>query len=312
MRILVMGAGGLGGYFGGLLAHSGADVTFIARGANLQALQTRGLTVRSVNGSFALPVHACADVAPLPSADVILFCVKTYDVAAAARLLQPVVAPHTVLVTLQNGVDTPYELQTTFGRGTVLAGMTRIGATLAEPGIIDQPTSDRAIEFGSLDGRAQPQVDTIYRLFNQAGIPAVVSADIQQSLWGKLAFISAFSGLATLTRLPVAAILAHEPTRTLYRRVLHESASVAWAAQINLAPDIVEQTMHYLDTSGDPGESSMAVDFQRRRRIEVEAIHGAVVHHGQRLQVPTPVNATIYAALTVMDAHNRQPAHAQG
>ena len=312
MRILVMGAGGLGGYFGGLLAHSGADVTFIARGANLQALQTRGLTVRSVNGNFALPVHACADAVPLPPADVILFCVKTYDVAAAARLLQPVVVPHTVLVTLQNGVDTPYELQTAFGRGVVLAGMTRIGATLAEPGIIDQPTSDRAIEFGSLDGRAQPQVDTLYRLFNQAGIPTVVSADIQQSLWGKLVFISAFSGLATLTRLPVAEILAHEPTRTLYRRVLHESASVAWAAQINLAPDIVEQTMHYLDTSGDPGESSMAVDFQRRRRIEVEAIHGAVVHHGQRLQVPTPVNATIYAALTVMDAHNRQPAHAQG
>jgi 2-dehydropantoate 2-reductase len=312
MRILVMGAGGLGGYFGGLLAHSGADVTFIARGANLRALQTRGLTVRSINGDFALPVRACADVAPLPPADVILFCVKTYDVAAAARLLQPVVAPHTVLVTLQNGVDTPYDLQAAFGRGTVLAGMTQIGATLVEPGVVDQPTSDRAIEFGSLDGQAQPQVDTVYRLFDQAGIPAVVSADIQQSLWRKLVFISAFSGLATLTRLPVAEILAHEPTRALYRRVLHESASVAWAAQINVAPDIVEQIMQYLDTSGDPGESSMAVDFRRRRRLEVEAIHGAVVRHGQRLQVPTPVNATIYAALTVMDAHNRRTAHSQG
>jgi 2-dehydropantoate 2-reductase len=306
MRILVMGAGGLGGYFGGLLAASGADVTFVARGANLQALQTRGLTVRSVHGDFSLSVQACADPGHLLPVDVVLFCVKTYDVTTAAALLQPVVAPHTVLITLQNGVDTPYDLQTAFGRGTVLAGMTRIGTTLVAPGVIEQPTTDRAIEFGSLDGQAQTQVDKISRLFDQAGIPVVVSADIQKSLWEKLVFISAFSGLATLTGLPVATILAHERTRDLYRSVLRESAEVAWTGQINVAPDIVDQSMHYLDTSGDPGESSMAVDFRRRRRIEVEAIHGAVVRHGQRLQVPTPVNATLYAALTVMDQHNRQ------
>jgi 2-dehydropantoate 2-reductase len=309
MRILVMGSGGLGGYFGALLARSGADVTFIARGANLQALQTQGLTVQSVHGNFTVPVQACADPAHLPPADLVLFCVKTYDVHAAAALLQPIVASHTVLLTCQNGVDTPVELQTFFARGTVLAGMTRIGSTLVQPGVIEQPTTDRLLTFGSLDGGSQQQVEEVRRLLAQADIPVVVSADIQKSLWEKLVFISAFSGIATLTGLPVAEILAQAPTRDLYRTVLRETATVAWAAQINVAPDIMEQTMHYLDTGGDPGESSMAVDFQRRRRIEVEAIHGAVVRHGQRVQVPTPVNATLYAALTVMDQYNRRTPH---
>jgi 2-dehydropantoate 2-reductase len=309
MRILVMGSGGLGGYFGGLLARSGADVTFIARGANLQALQTQGLMVQSVHGNFTVPVQACADPTHLSPTDLVLFCVKTYDVHAAAALLQPVVASHTVLLTCQNGVDTPAELQTIFARGTVLAGLTRIGSTLVKPGVIEQPTTDRLLTFGSLDGGSQPQVEAVHRLLAQADIPVVVSADIQQSLWEKLVFISAFSGIATLTGLPVAEILAQAPTRDLYRTVLRETATVAWAAQINVAPDIVEQTMHYLDTGGDPGESSMAVDFQRRRRIEVEAIHGAVVRHGQRVQVPTPVNATLYASLTVMDQYNRRTPH---
>jgi len=306
MRILVMGAGGLGGYFGGLLARSGVEVTFVARGANLQALHTQGLTIHSVNGNFTVRVQACADPAGLPPADCILFCVKTYDVATAAALLQPVVAPQTIVVTLQNGVDTPYTLQTTFGRGTVLAGMTRIGATLVAPAVIEQPTTDRAIEFGSLDGQAQPQVDTIHSLLAGAEIPTVVSADIQKSLWEKLVYISAFSGLSTLTRLPVADLLSQQPTRDLYREIMHETATVARAARVNVAPDLVERTMQYLDTGGDPGESSMAVDFRNRRRLEVEAIHGAVVRHGRRLQVPTPVNAAIYASLTVMDQYNRQ------
>ncbi len=307
MRIVVMGSGGLGGYFGGLLARSGADVTFIARGANLHALQERGLIVRSVNGDFALPVQACADPAGLPSADFILFCVKTYDAATAATLLQPVVAARTILLTFQNGVDMAADLQATFGRGTVLAGVTRIGSTLSAPGVIEQPTTDRVIEFGSLTGQEQAQVDHVQTLLEGAGIPTLVSPNIQRSLWEKLVFIAPFSGLSTLTRLTPAQLLAGEPTRALYRSVMQETAAVAQAAA-GVAAAIVERTMHYLATAGDPGDSSMAVDFQRRRRIEVEAIHGAVVRHGQRLRVPTPLNRMLYDALVVMDHYNRQTA----
>ena len=307
MRIVVMGSGGLGGYFGGLLAQSGADVTFVARGAHLQALQERGLSVRSVNGDFTVPVQACADPRGLPPAGLVLFCVKTYDAAAAAALLQPVVDAQTIVLTLQNGVDMAAELQTTFGRGTVLAGVTRVGSTLVAPGVIEQPTTDRLIEFGSLTGQQQEQVDRVQTLCTTAGMPTLVSPDIQRSLWEKLVFIAPFSGLSTLTRLTPAQLLAHEPTRALYRSVMQETTAVAQAAA-GVAPEIVARTMHYLDTAGDPGESSMAVDFQRQRRIEVDAINGAVVRHGQRLGIPIPLNQMMYNTLVVMDHYNRQTA----
>ena len=307
MRTVIMGTGGLGGYFGGLLARAGGDVTFIARGANLEALQTRGLAVRSVNGDFTLPaVQACADPAGLPEADVVLFCVKTYGVVDAAALLQPVVGPDTIVLTLQNGVDTPTDLQHAFGRGTVLAGITRIGSTLVEPGVIEQPTRDRAIEFGSLDARGDAALEPVRALLEAAGIPAVVSPDIRKSLWEKLVLISAFAGLSALTGLTPNQLLARQPTRAIYTRIMEEAAAVARAADVDLAPDLATQILAYLDAEGELGVASMAVDFQHRRRTEIEAINGAVVRHGQRLGVPTPVNETIYAALVVMDGYHRE------
>src|SRR5215813_4940598 len=229
MRIVVMGSGGLGGYFGGLLAQSGADVTFVARGAHLQALQERGLTVRSVNGDFTVPIHACADPRALPPAGFVLFCVKTYDAAAAAALLQPVIDAQTIVLTLQNGVDMAAELQTTFGRGTVLAGVTRIGSTLVAPGVIEQPTTDRLVEFGSLTGQQQEQVDRVQTLCTTAGIPTLVSPDIQRSLWEKLVFIAPFSGLSTLTRLTPAQLLAHEPTDRKSTRLNSSHVRISYA-----------------------------------------------------------------------------------
>jgi 2-dehydropantoate 2-reductase len=238
---------------------------------------------------------------------MVLFCVKTYDAAAAAALLQPVVDVQTIVLTLQNGVDMAADLQMTFGRGTVLAGVTRIGSTLVAPGVIEQPTTDRLIEFGSLTGQEQEQVERVRTLCTTAGIPTLVSSNIQRSLWEKLVFIAPFSGLSTLTRLTPGQLLAHASTRGLYRAAMQETAAVAQAAA-GVAPEIVERTMHYLDTAGDLGESSMAVDFQRRRRIEVDAINGAVVRHGQRLGVPTPLNQMIYNSLVVMDHYNHQTA----
>ena len=306
MRIVVMGTGGLGGYFGGLLARRNADVTFIARGANLQALQERGLTVHSVHGDFALPVQACADPAGLPAADFVLFGVKTYDVVEALALLQPLIQTHTIVLTLQNGVDTATDLHKQFPDSTVLAGITRTGSTLIAPGVIEQPTMDRVIELGSLvPGRHQEATERVRCLLEQADIPVVVSPNIQRSLWEKLVYISAFAGLSTLTGLSPNQLLAQEPTRALYRTVMEETAAVARAAVVEIAPDIVERTMQYLDAEGDLGSASMAVDFQRRRRIEIEAINGAVVRHGKRLGVSTPVNATIYAAVVVMDGYQR-------
>jgi 2-dehydropantoate 2-reductase len=301
-----MGTGGLGGYFGGLLARHGSEVYFIARGAHLQALQTRGLTVRSVHDDFVIPVQAYETVEGLAPADLVLFCVKTYAVEAAAALLQSVVADHTVLLTLQNGVDTPSQLEDALGRGIVLAGVTRTGSTLAEPGVIVQQTSDRAIEFGAWNGQREGVLGQVRTVLEASDIPVVVTHDIRKILWEKLVFISAFSGLSALTGLLPAQLLAHDPTRQLYRGAMQETAAVGQAAGVAIDPDIVAQTLMYLDAQDDLGESSMAVDLQRSRPIEVEAINGAVVRHGQRLQIPTPVNNTIYASLIVMDQVHRR------
>lgn len=307
MRTVIMGTGGLGGYFGGLLARAGGDVTFVARGGSLQALQTRGLTVWSVNGDFTLPdVQARADPTGMPEADFVLFCVKTYGVGDAAALLQPVVGPNTVLLTLQNGVDTPSHLQQAFGRGTVLAGITRIGSTLVEPGVIEQPTRDRAIEFGSLDAQGDAVLEAVRTMLEAADIPVVVAPDIRKSLWEKLVLISAFAGLSALTGLTPNQLLARQPTRTVYIRVMEEAAAVARAADVDLAPDLATDILSYLDAEGELGVASMAVDFQHRRRTEIEAINGAVVRHGQHLGVPTPVNETIYSALVVIDGYHRE------
>ena len=307
MRIFVMGTGGLGGYFGGLLARAGGDVTFVARGSNLEALQKRGLKVWSVNGDFTLPnVQACADPSGVPQADFLLFAVKTYGVGDATALLQPVVGPDTVLLTLQNGVDTPGYLQQAFGRGTVLAGITRIGSTLVEPGVIEQPTSDRAIEYGRLDEHGEAALERVRQLLEAADIPVLLSPDIRKSLWEKLVLISAFAGLSALTGLSPNQLLARQPTRTVYLQVMEEAAAVARAAGVALPADTAAQILSYLDAEGELGSASMAVDFQHRRRTEIEAINGAVVRHGQRLGIPTPVNETIYAALVVMDGYQRE------
>ena len=306
MRIVVMGTGGLGGYFGGLLARAGGEVTFVARGRNLEALQGQGLTVQSVNGDFTLSnVQACADPSGLPEADFVLFTVKTYGVEDATALLQPAVGRDTVLLTLQNGVDTPGYLQEALGRGTVLAGITRIGSTLVEPGVIEQPTRDRAIEYGSLDEQGEAALERVRELLEAADIPVLLSPDIRKSLWEKLVLISAFAGLSALTGLSPNQLLARRPTRTIYAQVMEETAAVARAAGVDLEADTAARILAYLDAEGELGSASMAVDFQHRRRTEIEAINGAVVRHGRRLGMPTPVNETIYAALVVMDGYQR-------
>ena len=307
MRIVIMGTGGLGGYFGGLLARAGNDVTFIARGANLEALNTHGLNVWSANGDFTVAaLRACADPSGMPEADFVLFAVKTYGVGDAAALLQPVVGPGTVVLTLQNGVDTPGYLQQAFGRGMVLAGITRIGSTLVGPGVIEQPTRDRAIEYGSLDEHGEAALEPVRQLLEAAEIPVVLSPDIRKSLWEKLVLISAFAGLSALTGLTPNQLLARQPTRAVYAQIMEETAAVARAADVALAPDTAAQILAYLDAEGELGSASMAVDFQHRRRTEIEAINGAVVRHGQRLGIPTPVNETVYSALVVMDGYQRE------
>jgi 2-dehydropantoate 2-reductase len=297
MRIGIMGSGGVGGYFGGLLARAGRNVTFIARGPHLEALRRRGLEVKSVAGDFQVAVQATDNPAGLGPFDLILFCVKGYDTERAALQVRPVVGRDTAVVCLQNGVDNEDKLETILGREQVLGGVVHILSTVSAPGVISQTSGPRTLKFGELDGRTTPRTERILEVLTGAGVLATLSAQIQVDLWEKFLFICAHGGVTALTRLTLGEILACPETASLYRGVMEEVAAVARAKRIGLAGDIVERTVTLARGFHPDTRSSLAYDLAQGNRLEVETLVGAVVRYGRELGVPTPLAFAIYACL---------------
>ena len=306
MRIVVIGAGGVGGYVGGLLARAGHVVGFLARGEHLRALRERGLRVRSVHGDFELPSVVASDRAEeLGQADLVLFTVKTYDTDSAAAAIRPVVRPGTAVLTFQNGVDNPERIDRVLGAGTALGATIHIETTLAEPGLIAQTSPMRRIAFGEMDGRRTERVDRIRQAFEDAGLEPTVSDDIRKALWEKFLFIVGMSGMSTLTRSPVGGVLAVLETRAMLRDAFAETAAVADAEGVPLDRDPVGRMMAFAETLKPSMKSSMQRDLERGRRLEVESINGTVVRLGRGHGIPTPVNACIYACLKLEDLRAR-------
>jgi 2-dehydropantoate 2-reductase len=297
MRIAIVGAGGVGGYFGGLLARSGQEVTFLARGAHLQALRERGLTIQSLHGDFHLRVRATSDARDVGAADLVLFTVKSYDTESAAESARPLVGEDTVVLSLQNGVDNEEKLERVFGVGRVLGGVTHVESTIAAPGLIQQTSQVRRITFGELRRGISPRAERIQRLFQAAGLDSVLAEDIQVPLWNKFLFICAMAGTTTLTGAPIGPVLAFEETRELFTTVLREADAVGRARGVGLATDVVERSLAFADGLLPTMKSSMQRDRERGNRLEVEALNGTVVRLGRELAVPTPANQAISAAL---------------
>src|SRR5690242_4570175 len=202
MKILIMGTGGVGGYYGGLLAQQGNEVTFISRGAHLYAIRHEGLKVKSVHGDFTVfPANATEDPAKVEPVDLILFCVKTYNTDEAAQAVRPTVGPQTVLLSLQNGIDAAERIGKVVGLEHVLGGATWLSSAVEAPGVIKQVSEFRRIVFGELDGDRSERTQSIYEVLNQTGINVEISEDIQKVLWTKLVFITAVSSIGSLTRL---------------------------------------------------------------------------------------------------------------
>jgi 2-dehydropantoate 2-reductase len=302
MRIAVIGAGGVGGYFGGLLQKSGQDVAFLARGEHLRALQERGLRVRSVHGDFELPsVRATDRPETLGQADLVLFTVKTYDTESAAAQIRPAVGPNTAVLTFQNGVDNPERIDRVLGVGTAMGGTVHIETTIAEPGVIAQTSPMRRVTLGELDGRPSERVERARDAFQSAGLEATLSDNIRKALWEKFLFIVGMSGLSTLTRSPVGDVLAVPEVREMLAQAFAETAAVAEAEGVALDPDPVGRMMAFAQNLKPSMKSSMQRDLERGRRLEVESINGTVVRLGRAHGIPTPVNACIYACLKLED-----------
>jgi len=298
MRIVVVGAGGVGGYFGARLAQAGADVTLVARGAHLDAIRARGLRVRSaVEGDYTVAVTAVDKVAGLPAADAVLLCVKSFDTEAAVEQVRPVVGPETPVLSLQNGVDNEERIDAVLGAGHALGGVAYIFATIEAPGVIAHTFAGRVV-LGEMDGRPTPRAERLRDAFGGAGIPATLSEDIRRVLWEKYLMIAAQAGMTAITRCPIGVIReAPQPWR-MYRLIVEELAALARASGVALAPDAVATTLANAEKLASHLFSSLHHDLVQGKRLELEALHGHAVRLGDRLGVPTPTVFAVYAALT--------------
>ncbi len=299
MRIAVLGSGGIGGYYGALLARAGEDVRFIARGAHLEAMQRRGVTLRTAAGESTVPVTAVADTRSVDPVDVVLFCVKSYDTEAAARSLPPLMAPETAVLTFQNGLDTAEALAAVAGAEAVLAGAVYVALQLVAPGVILRTGGEGRIVFGELRGAVTERARRIASAFQRSGIPHEVSTDIQRVLWEKFLFIAGVGGVTALARAGIGPLLASPAGRTLLTASCAEIVGVAEATGAPLRRDAVNAVMEQAATLPPQWRSSMARDLEEGRRLEVEALSGAVVRRGLRHGVPTPVHQAIAACLSI-------------
>ncbi len=298
MKILIMGSGGVGAYYGGLLAKHGNDVTFIARGAHLKALRTKGLQIKSVHGDFSVsPAQATDTPAEVGVVDLILFCVKTYATDEAAEAIHPAVGAQTAVISLQNGVDAAERIGKIVGLDRVLGGMTQISSALEAPGAVKQVSQFRRIVFGELDGAVSPRAQSIEKTLGETGIAVEIAPDIRKVLWTKLVFISAASSLGSLTRLPMGDWRETPETRAMIVNLMKEAEAVGRAHGVNLDADVVEKLLAFIDAAAPHIKASMQLDVEAGRQFELESIIGVIGRKGREAGVPTPIADTIYAAL---------------
>ena len=306
MKIMIMGSGGVGSYYGGLLAKQGNDVTFIARGAHLQALRTNGLQVKSVHGDFAIiPAQATDSPAEVSAVDLILFCVKTYDTDDAAKAIQPAVSPQTAIISLQNGVDAVERIGKVVGVEHVLGGVTQISSAIEAPGVVRQVSQFRRIILGELDGSVSARAQSIKKTLKETGVTVEITQNIFKALWTKLVFISAASGLGSLTRLPMGDYRSVPETRAMIVSLMKEVETVARAQGIALDADVVEKSLAFMDAAAPQIKASMQLDVEAGRQTELEAMIGVVGRKGREAGVPTPTADFIYAALLPIDLKAR-------
>jgi 2-dehydropantoate 2-reductase len=301
MKIAVVGSGGVGGYFGGLLARDEHDVAFLARGAHLRAIRARGLRVESANGAFTIaPANATDDPDEVGPVELVMLCVKTYDLAAAIEQMRPLVGPATAILTLQNGVEAPDLVAAAYSCAVVLPGVVYCEVAVKEPGVIFQGSPMRRIVLGETGGAATPQARAIADAFAAAGADTTLSANIIGALWSKFCFICGMSGVTTLTRRSVGPILADKEALALLRAVVEEARAVGVAKGVRFDADPVEGGIATFARFSPEAKSSMQRDLERGARLELEALNGAVVRMGRTLGVATPANQAIYAALRLV------------
>lgn len=298
MKIAIMGTGGVGGYYGGLLAAAGQDVTFIARGAHLQALREKGLQIKGVYGDFTVsPANATDRPAEIGPVDLVIVATKTYHTEEAAQAIKPLIEADTVVISLQNGIDAAERIGSAVGMEHMVGGATWLSAAIEGPGRIGQFSQFRRITLGELDGRITPRAQAISSVL--ATTPAVIELvpNIKQVLWTKFVFISAISALGGLTRVAIGEYRQVPEAREVLVQAMTEVAAVAKASGVDLGPDIIAKTLAFIDAGAPDIRPSMQRDLESGRTSELESLIGVVVRLGRERGVSTPVMGLAYALL---------------
>ena len=301
MKFAILGSGAVGGYFGAKLARAGQDVTFIARGAHLEAIRANGLVVKSPKlGDFLVRAAAESDTATVGPVDVVIVSVKAYDNATALPMLQPMVGPATVVLTLQNGVDSVNEVAAVVGEAHVLGGTTYVATALEGPGLIVQTGVHRSIIFGEVFGdhrQVSPRVQAVADIFATADIQVTPVADARVPIWDKFVYLVAFSGFTGASRLAIGHLWKFPHVQEMFYATSREIAAIAQAEGVTISANRFATLKDYMDNIPPTTRSSLLIDLEQGKRIEVEALQGAAVRRAQKLGVPVPITATLYAVL---------------
>jgi 2-dehydropantoate 2-reductase len=298
MRIAVVGAGGVGGGFGAALAKAGADVTFIARGAHLAAMQNQGLKVEGGRGETHLvPTKATDDPVKVGKVDIVLFCVKLWDVESAGARIKPLIGPDTAVIPLQNGVDAPERLLPILGPHAVMGGVAQISASIVGPGQILQVGTFMRMIFGELDGKPSKRAEDFLALCLKAGFDATLSDQIMTDLWMKFILLATNASVMALARQPIGKLRDDPDMRAIFAAGYQETFDVGRASKVALPADAVARTLEFMGHLPAPMKPSMALDLDRGNRLELPWLGGKVVELGRQFGIPTPTHSMIYAML---------------
>jgi len=298
MRIAVVGAGGVGGGFGAALAKAGADVTFIARGDHLAAMQSTGLKVQGPRGDTHLvPTRATDDPAGIGTVDIVLFCVKLWDVESTGERIKPLIGAGTAVIPLQNGIDAPERLIPILGESAVMGGVAQISASITAPGVITQVGTFMRMIFGELDGKRSKRAEDFLALCQKAGFDATLSDQILTELWMKFVLLATNASITALARQPIGQLRGDPDIRQVFIAAHQEVIDVARARGVALPANALERILEFNSHAPPTMKASMALDLERGNRLELPWLGGKVAELGRQLGVATPTHSVMYAML---------------
>ena len=299
VKLLVMGAGGVGGYYGARFAEAGHEVVFVARGAHLRAIAENGLTVLSERGDVTIPdARVTDDPATAGVCDGVLVCVKLRDLESAARAIRPAVGPTTWVTSLQNGVEKEPVLVEAVGREPVIGGTTQIAAVIAEPGVVRHNGRMADLIYGELDGARTERILAFDAAARAApGFDATLAADVGLEIWRKFSFLAPFAGITALHRSSIGPLRRDPQARREIEALVAEAVAVGRAEGIAFGPDREREVMAFVDGLPEGMKSSMLHDLDAGRPLELEWLTGAVCRLGDRHGIETPASDRVYAAL---------------